>query len=296
MEDQKTITAPDPANPLGVNGLEFVEYATSRPEKLGAVLEKLGFVRLAHHRSREVFLYRQGTMNVIVNADPEAVSGITADAEDTQISAVAIRVADANRAYRHTVALGAWPIPTRAGAMELNIPGIHGVGDSIIYLVDSQRNFSIYDVDFNYYPGPREVPPVVPGLHFFGLVQYIGPDRSAEWVDFYQQLLGFRALPHGQHFGILPSGTILESACRQFYLQLVEPVGDAAYDVEWNEQFSRLAFGAPQVMPVVDALQARGVGFEDNDFVKPSDKGAVTAPLLPGVDFELVPNPSTAAR
>jgi 4-hydroxyphenylpyruvate dioxygenase len=180
--------------------------------------------------------------------------------------------------------------------MELNIPGIHGVGDSIIYLVDDQRNFSIYDVDFNYYPGPRDVPPVAPGLHFFGLVQYIGPDRSAEWIDFYHQLLGFRALPHGQHFGILPKGVILESPCRQFYLQLVEPVGDAAYDVEWTEQFSRLAFGTPQVMDVVQALRGRGIGFEDNDFVAPSDKGAVTVPLLPGLDFELVHSQPLAPR
>lgn len=288
MEAQKTTPTPDPANPLGMNGLEFVEYATSRPDKLGAALEKLGFVRLAHHRSREVFLYRQGTMNVIVNADPEALSGFTADSEDTQISALAIKVADANQAYQHTVALGAWPIPTRAGAMELNIPGIHGVGDSIIYLVDDQRNFSIYDVDFHYYPGPRDVPPVAPDLHFFGLVQYIGPDRGAEWIDFYGQLLGFRALPRGQHFGILPNGVILESPCRRFYLQLVEPVGDAAYDVEWNEQFSRLAFGTAQVTDLVQAWQKRGVAFEDNDFVTPSESGALTAPLVPGVDFELV--------
>ncbi len=35
-------------------------------------------------------------------------------------------------------------------------------------------------------------------------------------------------------------------------------------------------------------MQARGVAFEDNEFVAPSERGALTVPLLPGVAFELV--------
>ena len=59
---------PQPANPLGLDGIEFVEYATAQPQALGALLQQLGFAPVARHRSREVMLYRQGTMNVIVNA------------------------------------------------------------------------------------------------------------------------------------------------------------------------------------------------------------------------------------
>ena len=48
-------------NPLGLDGIEFIEYATSRPQALGQVLETMGFRPVARHRSREVLLYRQGT-------------------------------------------------------------------------------------------------------------------------------------------------------------------------------------------------------------------------------------------
>jgi 4-hydroxyphenylpyruvate dioxygenase len=58
----------EPPNPLGMEGIEFIEYATARPQALGQVLETLGFRPIARHRSREVLLYRQGGMNVIVNA------------------------------------------------------------------------------------------------------------------------------------------------------------------------------------------------------------------------------------
>jgi 4-hydroxyphenylpyruvate dioxygenase len=58
----------DVPNPLGLAGIEFIEYATSRPQALGQVLEMMGFQPVARHRSREVLLYRQGGMNVVVNA------------------------------------------------------------------------------------------------------------------------------------------------------------------------------------------------------------------------------------
>jgi 4-hydroxyphenylpyruvate dioxygenase-like putative hemolysin len=65
-DDREAIN--EPANPLGMEGIEFIEYATARPQALGQVLETLGFRPIARHRSREVLLYRQGGINVIVNA------------------------------------------------------------------------------------------------------------------------------------------------------------------------------------------------------------------------------------
>src|SRR2546427_2167392 len=60
--------APEPSNPLGMDGIEFIEYATSQPQAFGDLLQRMGFVPLARHRSREVMLYRQGPMNLIVNS------------------------------------------------------------------------------------------------------------------------------------------------------------------------------------------------------------------------------------
>lgn len=289
MTNSTLQTPPNGANPIGIEGLEFVEYATAAPEELGQTLERMGFSYIAHHRSREVMLYRQGEMTVIVNADPDMLSGTNSQTADVVISGVAFRVADARRAYQHMVELGAWPIPTRAGAMELNIPGVHGVGDSIIYLVDRYRDFSIYDVDFTYRENiSRQPPAVVPGMHLFGLVQYVGPGRMDEWIDFYNQLLGFVPLPSGESFGILPHGSLLKSPCGQFYLQLVGPPDDLSYDLEWDERFARLGLGVPDVAEAVRLLQARGVAFEEAGLIQVSEKGALTR-MFPGkTHFELV--------
>ena len=58
----------DAANPLGMDGIEFIEFATVKPQAFGQVLEMMGFRPVARHRSREVLLYRQGEMNIIINA------------------------------------------------------------------------------------------------------------------------------------------------------------------------------------------------------------------------------------
>jgi len=282
--EETAFTSPPPA----IRGIEFIEFASTRPDELGAVLTRIGFRLIARHCSRQVLLYRQGGMNIIVNSDPAALGGVAREGGDHQISALAFQVDHAGQAHDRSLAWGAWPIPTRAGAMELNIPGIHGVGDTVIYLVDRLRPFSIYDIDFIYLDERRDVEPIVPDLHFFGLVQYINPGRSAEWTDFYAQLFGFKALPAETHFGILPRGTILESPCGRFYLQLVEPVGDALYDTEWNEQFARLAFGTPDVLGTVRAMAAQGVPFQDNAFIHTDAHGAITAAMSYDMTFELV--------
>ncbi|MDQ2991181.1 MAG: 4-hydroxyphenylpyruvate dioxygenase [Pseudomonadota bacterium] len=285
MTFQQTI--PEPNNPLGIDGIEFIEYATAQPLALGALLEQMGFVATARHRSREVTLYRQGTMNVIVNADPPALSQSGTESQSTLLSAIALRVRDADAAYRHAIELGAWAIQTRAGAMELNIPGIHGVGDSIIYFVDRFRDFSIYDVDFKPIVNAPANPPALAGIHFFGVVQAIDAGRAPEWIDFYAQLMDFHVLPEGQYFGIVPKGTLLESPCHGFYLQLVEPP-EGAGGLQWGEQLIRVAFGAPDVEAATRALKERGIVFIDRAPVQPTARGALTQLYKGGVSFELV--------
>lgn len=285
-EQRESVLAPP--NPIGLEGIEFIEYAASRPQALGQVLETLGFRPVARHRSREVTLYRQGSMNLIVNAHPEdARVSAVADGRPV-ISAVAFRVRDALAAHTHCLALGAWNVPTHVKAMELHIPGIRGPGSSRFYFVDRWQDFSIYDIDFCKIPAVEAQPPALAGMSYFGLVQYIGGGRSSDWSAYYRQMFDFAEIPDEQRFGILPKGHLMKSPCGQFLWQLVEP--DPGMDEEGApvECLQRIGIGTPDVPLAVAALQARGMAFVDGQTLHPDDRGALTQPVLGGVSFELV--------
>jgi 4-hydroxyphenylpyruvate dioxygenase len=278
----------DEDNPLGLNGVEFVEYATAQPQALGQVLEMMGFRPVARHRSREVLLYRQGGLNVVVNAHAPAPDAPMPAVP--ALSAVALRVRDARAAYRHVLERGGWEVATHPEAMELNIPAIHGVGGSRIYFVDRYREFSIYDVDFVPIPAVGARPPAVAGLHFFGIVQYIGLGRSDDWIEFYAELFGTQLIPDEQRFGILPSGKLLRAPALEpangFMLQLVEPPIDAA--LSSRERLQRIGLGVPDVLAAVRALRALGMEFVESEAAHTERRGALTKTYLGGVAFELV--------
>jgi 4-hydroxyphenylpyruvate dioxygenase len=171
--------------------------------------------------------------------------------------------------------------------MELNIPAIHGVGESLIYFVDRYDKFSIWDVDFNTIPTVDPNPPAPNGLHFFGLVQYVGAERTADWVAFYSQIFGFTPLPNKVRFGIMPKGLLLQSPCRNFYLQLIEP-DDTARFAPMDEHLQRIGLGTPDVMATVADFERRGVEFVATEQVHSTERGALTKPALGSVMFELV--------
>jgi 4-hydroxyphenylpyruvate dioxygenase len=277
----------EPANPIGIDGLEFIEFSTSKPQALGATLETMGFRPVARHRSREVELYRQGSMNLIVNAQAADVPRTVQPSEKPAISAFAVRVRDADYAFQRAIELGAWAMPPRARAMELNIPAIHGMGDSLIYFVDRYDEFSIYDIDFRPIPGVERDPPALGDMHFFGIVQYIGENRTPDWVEFYSQIFGFTALPDRVRFGIMPKGMLLESPCHRFFMQLIEP-DTVAHDVAWDEHLQRVGLGTADVMATVGQLEKRGIEFITSEQVRSNERGALTRAYHGSVMFELV--------
>ena len=195
-------------NPMGTAGFEFIEYAAPDPAALGKVFEQLGFKAVARHRHKNVMLYRQGSINFIVNAEPDSFAQRFARLHGPSICAIAFRVEDAAAAYRRALDLGAWGADTRSGPMELNIPAIKGIGDSLIYLVDrwhgkGGRNggigdISIYDVDFEpLNPATAEADAAWSGVglaYVDHLTHNVHRGRMKEWSEFYERLFNFREI------------------------------------------------------------------------------------------------------
>jgi 4-hydroxyphenylpyruvate dioxygenase len=152
-------------------------------------------------------------------------------------------------------------------------------------------------VDFVPIPSVDQHPPATAGIHFFGIVQYIGPERSNDWIAFYNGLFGAELIPDEQRFGIMPKGTLLRvpalDAANRFMLQLIEPEINV---VDSDERLQRIGLGVPDVLAAVKALRALGVEFVETQAAHTEQRGAISKTYLGSVVFELVHSPLATAQ
>jgi 4-hydroxyphenylpyruvate dioxygenase len=273
-------------NPMGTAGFEFIEYAAPDPVVMGELFERLGFSAIAKHRHKDATLYRQGGINFIINAEPDSFAQRFARLHGPSICAIAFRVRDAALAYRRALDLGAWGLDSKSGPMELNIPAIKGVGDSLVYLVDRWRgkngakagaigDISIYDVDFvplkindlNVDPNPSGI-----GLSYIDhLTHNVHRGRMNEWAEFYERLFNFREVRYfdieGQVTGV--KSKAMTSPCGMIRIPINEEGNDIKGQIQeyldeyHGEGIQHIALGVTDIYATVDALRARGVKLLD---------------------------------
>ena len=257
-------------NPMGTDGFEFVEYTARDTAALGALFEQMGFSAVARHRSKNVTLYRQGDVNFIVNAEPESFAQSFARIHGPSVCAIAFRVRDAARGYRRAVDLGAWGVQGKIGPMELNIPAIKGIGDSLIYLVDRYGPAgSIYDVDFVPIPGADPSPRGVGLTGIDHLTHNVHRGRMAEWAEFYERLFNFREIRYFDIEGRLTGlkSKAMTSPCGKIRIPINESADDRSQIAEYlaayrGEGIQHIALATRDIHESVEALRAEGVAFQ----------------------------------
>ena len=265
-------------NPLGTDGFEFIEYAAPDPAALGALFEQLGFTAIARHRAKDVRLYRQGQINFLVNAEPGSFAQAFARVHGPSICAMAFRVKDAAVAFRSAVERGAWGVEAHPGPMELNIPAIKGIGDSLIYLVDRYPGapasggsvVSIYDIDFVPLPGVDPHPRGAGLTQVDHLTHNVHRGRMDEWAGFYERLFNFREVRYFDIEGKLTGlkSKAMTSPCGKIRIPINESSDDRSQIQEYllayhGEGIQHVALGTDEIHATVERLRAAGVDFQD---------------------------------
>ncbi|MFA6220379.1 MAG: 4-hydroxyphenylpyruvate dioxygenase [Erythrobacter sp.] len=186
-------------NPIGLDGFEFVEFCAPEKGMIEPVFEAMGFAHVASHRSKDVELWRQGQINLILNYEPRSAAWFFAREHGPSACGMGFRVRDARKAYAELLARGAEPVAVQTGPMELHIPAIRGIGGAIVYLIDRYadaegQGLSIYDIDFAYLPGV-ERHPVGAGFKLIDhLTHNVYNGRMKYWADYYETLFNFREI------------------------------------------------------------------------------------------------------
>ncbi len=255
-------------NPLGLDGFEFIEFASPAPGVLEPLFESLGFTRVAVHRSKDVALYRQGDINFILNNEPGSDAAYFAEEHGPSACGMAFRVEDSHRAYALALERGGRPVEVPTGPMELRLPAIRGIGGAPLYLIDRyQDGTSIYDIDFRFLDGVERRPK---GLGFSvidHLTHNVYRGRMDYWAKFYEGIFNFREL---RYFDIKGEYTGLKSRAMtapdgKIRIPLNEEAAGGSGQIEeflmqYNgEGIQHIALLTDDLPAAIDALRANGV-------------------------------------
>lgn len=256
-------------NPMGTDGFEFVEFAHSEPEKLGVLLEVMGFSAVARHRSKNVTLYRQGDVNFVLNSEPDSFAAEFAKIHGPSACAMGFRVADAANAYRLALAKGARPLASHVGPMELNIPAIEGIGGALIYLVDRYGDSgSIWDVDFRWLGQPDPSPFGAGLITIDHLTHNVHRGRMDHVADWYQWIFNFHQIRYfdieGRYTGL--HSRAMTSPCGKIRIPINESADEKSQIEEFlqaykGEGIQHVACACHDIYETVTKLSANGLPF-----------------------------------
>ena len=257
-------------NPMGLDGFEFVEFASPTPGVLEPVFELMGFSLVAKHRTKKVVLYRQGGINFIINSEPHSYAAYFAEEHGPSACGMAFRVKDARLAYKRALEMGAQPIDIPTGPMELRLPAIKGIGGAPLYLIDRYAEGSaIYDIDFDFIEGVDRNPVGCGFKAIDHLTHNVYRGRMDYWADFYERIFSFREIRFfdikGEYTGL--TSKAMSAPDGLIRIPLNEEASETTGQIEeflmaYNgEGIQHIAFETDDIIASWDMLKARGVPF-----------------------------------
>ena len=258
-------------NPLGLDGFEFLEFCAPEKGVLEAAFERMGFSRVARHRSKDVQLWRQGGINFIANYEPQSPAAYFAAEHGPSACGMGFRVRDAARAYAAVLERGGEPAELATGPMELRLPAIRGIGNSLIYLIDRYgEDLTIYDIDFRFEPGVERHPPGAGFTEIDHLTHNVYNGRTEHWTDFYARLFGFREFREfdvtGEYSGL--NTKVMTAPDGKIRIPINEEGAEggkgqiAEYLRTYNgEGIQHIALASPDLYAALDSLKQKGMQF-----------------------------------
>lgn len=258
---------PPPAPAL--SGLGFIEFAADEAaaRTLDALFEQLGFRRIGRHRSKAVALYRQGEINLLVNAEPGSFARSRFEAHGTSVCALGVRCADPQAAVDRATAMCSQRHDSPVGPGELRVPAIVAPGGNLIHFVaESLGADGLYEADFVLEPaaevqgaGLARIDHVALGLAL---------DQLDTWVLFTRAVLGLspgESLELADPFGLIRSRGVA-NADRSVRLVLNVSLSQRTrtartLSVTGGGAVHHIALGCEDIFESVARLRARGVRF-----------------------------------
>jgi len=249
-------------NPINLSGIEFIEFSSANAANLHELFTEFGFSRTMKHSDKNVELYQQNDINVILNAQSDSFAEAFHKSHGPCVSSMGWRVKNAQESHDEAVKRGA----TSATKVDFErggkrIPSILGIGDSIIYFIDDHNSGVYESMGFK----PHDEPNVVPDKGFLlidHLTNNVYEGTMEKWANFYKDIFGFTEV---RYFDIRGSKTglisyALKSPCGKFCIPINEGTEKKSQINEYLEEYKgpgvqHIAFLSSDIVKSLEAME-----------------------------------------
>ena len=193
-----TIDLPDMPDRIAATGVEFVEFAADETEaaELGTLFAAMGFREAGRHVSKDVTLWRQGEINLLVNAEREGFAHSAYLVHGTSVCDIGLKVENAQATMARARALRAEPFEQAVGPGELKIPAIRGVGAGVMHFLDDKSELAdIWGTDFRPPPEAASGGPDALLTRIDHIAQTMNYEEMLTWTLFYTAIFDTRRTP-----------------------------------------------------------------------------------------------------
>ena len=257
----------DENNVAGTDGFEFVEFAHPDPGILEDLFRSMGFEEVARHKRLDISLFRQGDINYLVNRQPDSHASWFIDAHGPCAPAMAWRVVDAEHALKCALDYGAKEYlgPDKS----IDAPAVYGIGDSLLYFVDSYGDEgSPYMSDFDWI-GPVDPRPEGAGFYYLDhLTHNVRRGNMNTWYDFYAKAFNFKEIRFfdikGEYTGLFSRA--LTSPDGKIRIPINESSDDKSQIEEYLQEYKgegiqHIAVGTEDIYASTNVIGSNGINF-----------------------------------
>ncbi|MGI9449385.1 MAG: TIM barrel protein, partial [Geminicoccaceae bacterium] len=179
-----------------IEGIEFVEFAADEEEarRLGTLLASMGFQQTGKHINKNVSLWQQGGIKIVINTEREGFAHASYLAHGTSVCDIGFKVSDAAVTVRRAEALNVRLFDQPVGQGELQLPAIHAVGGGVIHFLDDKSGLSrVWENEFE-----QVDPEIVEGVgltRIDHIAQSMNYEEMLTWSLFYTSLFDLEKKP-----------------------------------------------------------------------------------------------------
>jgi 4-hydroxyphenylpyruvate dioxygenase len=254
-------------NPAGLDGIDFVEFASKDPDALHRLFLELGFSRTMRHATKAIDLYEQNDIRFLLNRAAGSFAESFQRVHGPSICSMGWRVKSAPDALAAIAARGGRVAPRS----DLALPAVFGIGESLIYLVEGAVARRYEALGFV----PLERPDRVAPKGFLAidhLTNNVARGTMQTWASFYKDVFGFTEVRYFDIRGVKTGLTsyALRSPCGRFCIPINEASEDKSQINEYLEEYKgpgiqHLAFTTDDILGSLAALEGSHIAFLDID-------------------------------